>query len=65
MSQGDSQRSVKGKSRLSQRQCDNSEFVPKEELSSIFHQFICDELTSGTLDTPLARIKVDEQIVLE
>ena len=31
----------------------------------IFHQLIFDEWTSGTVDTPLARIKVDETIVLE
>ena len=29
------------------------------EVLAIFHQLIFDEWTSGTLDTPLCRIKVD------
>ena len=31
------------------------------EALAIFHQLIFDEWTSGTLDTPLAGIKVDEK----
>ena len=41
-------RSVKKKSRPSERQC------------AISHKLIFDEVASGTLDTPQARIKVDE-----
>ena len=35
------------------------------EALAICHQLICDEWASGSLDTPLARIKVDENTVLE
>ena len=34
------------------------------EALAIFHQLIFDEWTSGTLDTPQARIKVDETNLL-
>ena len=51
-------------SKLSQQQCDNSVLAPREGLKhfSIFHQLIFDEWASGTFDTPLARIKVVEQL---
>ena len=60
---GDTGRSVIDKLQTSRQRCDNSVLAPKEgaEALAVFHQLIFDEWASGSLDTSLARITVDER----